>query len=76
MNHLTTNLIETFNKEIKCKEQLPNEGSFECFLVTRFLDKNDKFDMRCHRVYEKAKSAWIHMFETREDEALAPIHHP
>ncbi|RFA31612.1 IS256 family transposase, partial [Virgibacillus dokdonensis] len=48
----STNLIEAFNKEIKRyvkrKEQFPNEEALERFLVTRFLEYNHKFSMRCH----------------------------
>src|SRR5699024_12712704 len=40
----STNLIESFNKEIKRyvkrKEQFPNEDSLERFLVSQFLDYN------------------------------------
>ncbi|NUN88173.1 transposase, partial [Coprococcus comes] len=67
----STNLIEAFNKEIKRyvkrKEQFPNEDALERFLVTRFLDYNHKFSMRCHRGFGKAKSELIRMFETLED---------
>src|SRR5699024_675295 len=49
----STNLIEAFNKEIKRyvkrKEQFPNEDALERFLVTQFLDYNQKFGIRCHR---------------------------
>src|SRR5699024_10960076 len=42
----STNLIESFNKEIKRyvkrKEQFPNEDSLERFLVSQFLDYNHK----------------------------------
>lgn len=66
----STNLIEAFNKEIKRyvkrKEQFPNEESLERFLVTRFLEYNHKFSLRCHRGFEKAKSELIQMFETIE----------
>src|SRR5699024_11704866 len=67
----STNLIESFNKEIKRyvkrKEQFPNEDSLERFLVSQFLDYNHKFSMRCHRGFEKAKSELIQMFEALED---------
>src|SRR5699024_1732292 len=46
----STNLIESFNKEIKRyvkrKEQFPNEDALERFLVTQFLDYNQKFGIR------------------------------
>ncbi|WP_040513800.1 IS256 family transposase [Gracilibacillus halophilus] len=66
----STNLIEAFNKEIKRyvkrKEQFPNEDALERFLVTQFLDYNHKFSMRCHRGFEKAKSAILEMFDALE----------
>jgi len=52
----STNLIEAFNKEIKRyvkrKEQFPNEDALERFLVTQFLDYNQKFGIRCHRGFD------------------------
>ena len=51
---------------MKRKEQFPNEESLERFLVTRFLEYNHKFSLRCHRGFEKAKSELIQMFETIE----------
>src|SRR5699024_3398963 len=75
----STNLIEAFNKEIKRyvkrKEQFPNEESLERFLVTRFLDYNHKFSMRCHRGFEKAKSELIQKIEALDNEAKAQIRH-
>src|SRR5699024_2732253 len=65
--HHCTNLIESFNKEIKRyvkrKEQFPNEDALERFLVTQFLDYNQKFGIRCHRGFDQAKSELLHMFE-------------
>jgi len=66
----STNLIESFNKEIKRyvkrKEQFPNEDSLERFLVSQFLDYNHKFGLRCHRGFDKAKSEILQMFESIE----------
>ncbi|KFN12081.1 transposase, Mutator family protein [Bacillus pseudomycoides] len=43
-----TNLIESFNKQIKKytkrKEQFPNEESMERFLVSQFEDYNQLFE--------------------------------
>ncbi|MED3735290.1 transposase [Virgibacillus pantothenticus] len=64
----STNLIEACNKEIKRyvkrKEQFPNEEALERFLVTRFLEYNHKFSMRCHRGFDQAKPELVAMFET------------
>src|SRR5688500_19557536 len=64
----STNLIESFNKEIKRyvkrKEQFPNEDPLERFLVSQFLDYNHKFGLRCHRGFDKAKSEILQMFES------------
>ncbi len=47
----STNLIESFNKQIKKyskrKEQFPNEESLESFLVSQFDIYNQKFPSRC-----------------------------
>ena len=46
--YYSTNLIESFNKQIKKytkrKEQFPNEESLERFLVTQFEDYNQHFE--------------------------------
>lgn len=69
----STNLIEAFNKEIKRytkrKEQFPNEDALERFLVSQFLDYNQKFSMRCHRGFDKAKPELLQMFEALQTEA-------
>lgn len=63
----STNLIESFNKQIKRhvkrKEQFPNEDSLRRFLVSQFNGYNHKFSMRCHRGFEAAKAELIKMFE-------------
>ncbi|WP_175616079.1 IS256 family transposase, partial [Piscibacillus halophilus] len=55
----STNLIESFNKQIKrhikAKEQFPNEESLKRYLVTQFHHYIEKHSMRCHRGFEKAK---------------------
>jgi len=73
--------IEAFNKEIKRyvkrKEQFPNEDALERFLVTQFLDYNQKFGIRCHRGFNQAKSELLlHMFENLKMQALPQIRHP
>src|SRR5699024_9281516 len=66
----STNVIESFNKEIKRyvkrKEQFPNEDSLERFLVSQFLDYNHKFGLRCHRGFDKAKLEILQMLESIE----------
>lgn len=66
----STNLIEVFNKEakryIKRKEQFPNEDSLERFLVSQFLDYNNKFGIRCHWRFDQAKPEILQMFESLE----------
>ncbi|WP_277680298.1 IS256 family transposase [Gracilibacillus dipsosauri] len=63
----STNLIESFNKQIKKhtkrKEQFPNEESLERFLVTQFEDYNERFATRCHIGFNKARAALEEMFE-------------
>ncbi|MGP4074239.1 IS256 family transposase [Piscibacillus sp. B03] len=64
----STNLIESFNKQlkryIKRKEQFPHEDSLKRFLVTQFHDYNQKFGMRCHRGFNEAKPEILEMFES------------
>jgi len=63
----STNLIESFNKQIKKytkrKEQFPNEESLERFLVTQFDDYNQRFATRCHIGFNQARAAIESMFE-------------
>lgn len=65
-----TNLIESFNKQIKKytkrKEQFPNEESMERFLVSQFEDYNQRFATRCHIGFKKARAALVAMFEELE----------
>lgn len=68
----STNLIESFNKQIKKytkrKEQFPNEESLERFLVTQFEDYNERFATRCHIGFNKAHAALEEMFERLKSE--------
>ena len=63
----STNLIESFNKQIKKytkrKEQFPNEESLERFLVTQFEDYNQRFATRCHIGFNQARAKLEEMFE-------------
>ena len=63
----STNLIESFNKQIKKytkrKEQFPNEESLERFLVTQFEDYNQSNATRCHIGFNKARAEIEKMFE-------------
>lgn len=66
----STNLIESFNKQIKKytkrKEQFPNEEALERFLVSQFEDYNHRFATRCHIGFDKARAELAAMFETKE----------
>lgn len=52
----STNLIESFNKQIKKytkrKEQLPHEEALEKFLVAQFEGYNQRFATRCHTGFD------------------------
>lgn len=56
----STNLIESFNKQIKKysrrKEQFQNEESMDRFLVSRFDTYNQKFLTRIHRGFQQAEA--------------------
>lgn len=66
----STNLIESFNKQIKKytkrKEQFPNEKALERFLVSQFEEYNRRFTTRCHLGFDKARSELTKMFKTNE----------
>ncbi|MED4130752.1 IS256 family transposase [Shouchella miscanthi] len=66
----STNLIESFNKQLKKyskrKEQFPNESSIERFLVSQFEPYNQKFSTRCHLGFDKARAELVEMFEQIE----------
>lgn len=63
----STNLIESFNKQIKKysrhKEQFQNEESMDRFLVSRFDTYNQKFLTRIHRGFQQAEAELEKMFE-------------
>ncbi len=66
----STNLIESFNKQIKKytkrKEQFPNDESLERFLVSQFEDYNQRFITRCHIGFDQARAELADMFEAKE----------
>ncbi|GED21021.1 hypothetical protein KGI01_27620 [Kurthia gibsonii] len=69
----STNLIESFNKQIKKytkrKEQFPSEESLERFLVTQFEDYNQRFATRCHIGFNQARAELEEMFEQLHEPA-------
>ena len=59
----TTNMIESYNKQLKrhfkAKEQFPTELSEEKYLVSQFERYNEKFLNRVHRGFGKVTSFWF-----------------
>ncbi|WP_175286622.1 transposase, partial [Bacillus thermotolerans] len=66
----STNLIESFNKQIKKytkrKEQFPHEEALERFLVSQFEDYNQRFAVRCHIGFDQARAELAAMFKTAD----------
>ncbi|GAF18497.1 LOW QUALITY PROTEIN: mobile element protein [Bacillus sp. JCM 19046] len=66
----STNLIESFNKQLKKyskrKEQFPNESSIDRFLVSQFEPYNQKFSTRCHLGFDQARAELLEMFDQLE----------
>lgn len=66
----STNLIESFNKQIKRytkrKEQFPHEEALEKFLVSQFEIYNQRFATRCHIGFDQARSELLAMFSTKD----------
>jgi putative transposase len=66
----STNLIESFNKQIKKyterKEQFPHEEALEKFLVAQFEDYNQRFATRCHIGFDQARAELQTMFTTTD----------
>ncbi|MCM3290000.1 IS256 family transposase [Paenibacillus sp. MER 180] len=66
----STNLIESFNKQIKKytkrKEQFPHEESLEKFLVSQFESYNQRFATRCHTGFDRARAELQAMFSIRD----------
>ncbi|SFK16003.1 Transposase, Mutator family, partial [Marinilactibacillus piezotolerans] len=67
----STNLIESFNKQIKKysrrKEQFQNEESMDRFLVSNFDLYNQKFLTRSHRGFQQAEAELWEMFGELEE---------
>ena len=63
----TTNLIENFNKnlkrDIKVKEQFPNEDSLDRYISSYCMDHNKKNSMRIFRGFAEAEAELLEMFE-------------
>lgn len=63
----STNLIESFNKNVKKyskrKEQFPNEDSLDRFLVSQFEIYNQNFSTRCHIGFDQARAELAEMFK-------------
>ena len=66
----STNLIESFNKQIKKytkrKEQFPNEEALERFLVSQFEEYNQRFAVRCHTGFDQARAELAAMFKSTD----------
>ncbi|MFK0554675.1 IS256 family transposase [Enterococcus lactis] len=66
-NLYSTNLIESFNKQVKKysrrKEQFQNEESMDRFLVSLFENYNQKFLDRSHRGFQQAEGELLGLFE-------------
>ncbi|MBP2898795.1 IS256 family transposase [Escherichia coli] len=64
----STNLIESFNKQIKKytkrKEQFPHEEALEKFLVSQFEGYNQRFATRCHIGFDQARAELQAMFKS------------
>ena len=62
----STNLIESFNKSLKKmvrrKEQFPNEGILDRFVMTQVMEYNDKFENRAHRGFKDCHDTLDSMF--------------
>ncbi|WP_211654128.1 IS256 family transposase [Planococcus alpniumensis] len=63
----STNLIESFNKNVKKyskrKEQFPNEDSLDRFLISQFEIYNQNFSTRCHIGFDQARAELTEMFK-------------
>ena len=63
----TTNLIESFNKNLKrgtnAKEQFPNEELLERYVCSCCMDYNRRYSLRVHRGFMEAQAELLMMFE-------------
>lgn len=60
----TTNMIESYNKQLKrkfkLKEQFPNEDSMERYLICQFEEYNSKFMNRVHKGFSQtSRTDWF-----------------
>jgi transposase-like protein len=73
----STNLIESFNKQIKKytnrKEQFPHEQALEKFLVSRFESYNQRFATRCHNGFDQARTDLLAMFSTSHESPMSTL---
>jgi len=62
----STNIIESFNKQLKrktkVKEQFPNEDALERFLVTQMINYNNKKSGRAHKGFKQCQDTLDSMF--------------
>jgi transposase-like protein len=62
----STNIIESFNKQLKrktkVKEQFPNEDALERFLVTQMFNYNNKKSGRAHKGFKQCQDTLDSMF--------------
>ena len=62
----STNIIESFNKQLKrktkIKEQFPNEEALDRFLVTQMVDYNNKKTGRAHKGFKQCQDTLDSMF--------------
>lgn len=63
----STNLLESYNKELKhpAKKhiQFPNEAALEHFLVTQFMNYNSRFKERIHKGFAQISDTLESMFQ-------------
>ena len=62
----STNIIESFNKQLKrktkAKEQFPNEEALDRFLVTQMIEYNNKKTGKSHRGFKQCQDTLESMF--------------
>ncbi|GKU75966.1 hypothetical protein L3i20_v203630 [Paenibacillus sp. L3-i20] len=66
----STNVIESFNKQIKKytkrMEQFPHEEALEKFLVCQLEGYNQRFATRCHIGFDQARAELQELFTTKD----------
>ncbi|MGX7200478.1 transposase, partial [Enterococcus nangangensis] len=62
----STNIIESFNKQLKrktkAKEQFPNEEALDRFLVTQMIEYNNNKTGKSHRGFKQCQDTLESMF--------------